>query len=172
MEIHIGRGVGLLIERALRSAERRVIVCSPWISEKYAELLSQKAREGVDVHVITSEIPAPLLRRDVRWIPLLVLAIALAALSVYLSQPLPLLFSAVLFVLSLVLLARRPVVDVHVPSGFVHAKIYVVDGVAYLSSANLTESGMHGNVEFVVVVDDPAEVQRIEKTILSLSQPG
>ncbi len=172
MDIHVGRGVGLIIERAILSAERRIVVCSPWISEKYAEILSRKAREGVEVHVVTSEAPAPLLRRDLRWLPLLFLSIALAALSIYTSQSLPLLLSAGLLTLSLLLLARRPVVDIHVPPGFVHAKIYVVDGVAYLSSANLTESGMHGNVEFVVVVDDPREVERIERAVLSLAQPG
>lgn len=51
---YTGRDVGRILEPLLRGARRRLWVSSPYVSVEYALLLAEKAREGVDVRLITS----------------------------------------------------------------------------------------------------------------------
>ncbi len=44
-----------------------------------------------------------------------------------------------------------------------HSKIYIIDNVAVVGSANLTESGLFRNIEFVAVIRDPDMVKEIEE---------
>lgn len=47
-----------------------------------------------------------------------------------------------------------------IKQNFIHAKIYVVDGLcAVVGSVNLTEYGFYKNVEHIVMMQDPQEVQ-------------
>jgi len=49
-----------------------------------------------------------------------------------------------------------------VPGGLVHAKVILVDDVAWISTANLTNAGLNRNRELMVADTDPADVQRVE----------
>lgn len=177
MDVRIGRGVGLLIEQALRSAKKRIIVVSPWISEEYALLLRQKAESGVDVRLVVSRPSESegALKHLMRWnlrpeyAVLLLLALFILTASLLSSLIIPALMGGVLLLLSLFLILHRsPAVDLRTPEPFIHAKVYVADGRAYLSSANLTRAGLHENVEFVVEVDDPQLVERIVRDLEAL----
>jgi len=53
MGLKIGRGIGRDIINRIKSAKNRIWIVSPFISEKYAELLKSKCEEGADVRVIT-----------------------------------------------------------------------------------------------------------------------
>jgi len=44
-----------------------------------------------------------------------------------------------------------------------HSKMYIVDDVAIVGSANLTESGLFRNIEFVAVIRDPELIKEIEE---------
>ncbi len=43
-----------------------------------------------------------------------------------------------------------------------HSKIYIIDDVAIIGSANLTESGLFRNIEFVAVIRNPELIKEIE----------
>ncbi len=49
-----------------------------------------------------------------------------------------------------VITIKRVSFETKVPTKFVHAKIYVIDDLAFLGSVNLTESGIRRNVECLV----------------------
>ncbi len=51
-----GRDCGKIIEPLIRGAKRRLWIVSPYISREYAEILVEKARQGVDVRVVTCDI--------------------------------------------------------------------------------------------------------------------
>lgn len=55
IELRVGRGLEGFILSKLRSAERRIVVVSPWISERTAMILVERARSGVDVKLYTSD---------------------------------------------------------------------------------------------------------------------
>ncbi len=55
---YTGRDVGRVLEPLLRGARRRLWVCSPYLSPEYTRLLAGKAREGVDVRLVTSDAPS------------------------------------------------------------------------------------------------------------------
>ena len=44
-----------------------------------------------------------------------------------------------------------------------HSKMYIVDDVVIVGSANLTESGLFRNIEFVAVIKDPELIKEIEE---------
>jgi len=50
-----GQGVGREIINAIKGAKRRIFIISPYISSDYAKLLLEKAKNGVNVKVITSK---------------------------------------------------------------------------------------------------------------------
>ncbi len=164
----------MLIEQALRSAERRIVVVSPWISEEYARLLREKSDAGVNVSlcVSTSEHLEPLRKREIRPEYAAVLFVGFSLVFFGIAQGVfpTAIAGAALIVFAIYLLVQKTyAVHVSIPEPFVHAKIYVVDDRAYLSSANLTHAGMHENVEFVVEIDDKDTVDRIVKEIQALT---
>ena len=93
-QIYTGRDCGKIVEPLLQKARKRIWVATPYISEEYASLLVLKAREGVDVRVLTVDLSEnrkaiAQLRQGVqrqvkqqRSMPLLVIAILALMLSI------------------------------------------------------------------------------------------
>ncbi|NPA96392.1 MAG: hypothetical protein GXO32_02170 [Crenarchaeota archaeon] len=54
--VYSGRDCGRFIEPLIRNARRRLWIVSPYISREYAEILVEKARQGVDVRVVTCDV--------------------------------------------------------------------------------------------------------------------
>ncbi len=54
--VYSGRDCGKFIEPLIRNARRRLWIVSPYISREYAELLVEKAHQGVDVRVVTCDV--------------------------------------------------------------------------------------------------------------------
>lgn len=52
--------------------------------------------------------------------------------------------------------------------GFIHAKVYIVDNKAWASSANLTDSGLYNNVEFVIEVDPKVAEDALRRLLAEL----
>ena len=154
MEFLLGKGVGKEILEAIREARRRVIVVSPWISRRHAELL-RKRRKSIDVKVYTTDEGNPGLEefkvkgisKDLAFISLLTLIIAVLVALYSLKVSLFLIFLS-LFIFFLSFRSKLPG-WVKIVDGL-HAKIYIVDDTVYLTSANLTYGGTHRNIEFVL----------------------
>ncbi len=141
LELHFEVGVGKHVEPLLRGATRRIWICSPWIDLEYAKLLVEKARQGVDVRIVTSDdvnnkgtIEMLNMSKEASVRENVALNLALKTLS----APLP------------------------------HAKIYVIDDVALVGSANLTEAGMWRNLELAIVLREPDLVKEIEQQFLKI----
>ncbi len=150
MRVIFGEGVAREIIRAIEGAKKEIIVYSPWISEKYARLLEKKRKEGVRVEVYARESErGKFVRRRKRYLILAVLS--LLSVPFFLYFPYIPLFSALFPVFMMLYLRGSPIVPFRAIDNL-HAKIYVIDGKTYLSSANLTESSMH-NIEFVAEVE-------------------
>ncbi len=178
--IYCGEESGRLLETLLRKAKSYVYVSSPYLTPEYVTLLLEKAREGVKVRLITSYSKvnkealellenAQLIerRRGRKATPLKALILVTLASVVYpplLALLLLFVWPPTFIVIALKKIKKRKKIDillsvspvsmrVKVPAEkFVHAKIYVVDGVAVVGSANLTWKGLHENVECLVVM--------------------
>lgn len=133
---YLGRGAAMHVEIPVFRARRSVYVSSPWISPYYARKLVELASSGVRVRVITSDEG-----REQK-----------ESLKIFRDALRPR--------RRLLGLIRDkswvpPDLEVLVTKGWkIHAKMYVVDmRYAVVGSANLTESGMQGNLEHIVVLE-------------------
>ena len=64
--------------------------------------------------------------------------------------------------------ANKKGISLKVPKEFVHAKLYIGDSKAIESSANLTFTGMHKNIEHARVIDSPEDLSKLRKEFESL----
>ncbi len=143
--LYSGRDVGKLLEPALYSARKRIIVVSPWISKKYAEELRSKAERGVDVTVVTST-KCLWYEEIARACPSRVRRL-LSKLFPFLSKKVKL---------------RLYVLD---DTNFVHSKIYVFDNVAFVGSANLTYTSLWKNEETVAIIKGWWKLRKVLKEV-------
>lgn len=93
-QIYTGRDCGKIVEPLLQKAKKRIWVATPYISEEYASLLVLKAKEGVNVRILTVDLSenrkaiAQLkqgVQQQVRQqpsIPLLIIAVLALTLSI------------------------------------------------------------------------------------------
>ncbi len=126
--------VGKVIEPLLRDSRKSIVVSSPFISPRYARMLVDKSKQGVKVRVLT-------------WIP----------------EPGEEGYDYHVESLRILRENLNDNLEVRVADQL-HAKIYVVDGkIAIIGSANLTESGMYGNVEHIDIKLDPKLVLEISR---------
>ncbi|MBP1450159.1 MAG: hypothetical protein JZD41_09265, partial [Thermoproteus sp.] len=223
--IIFGKEIGDILVKAIRGAANRVMISSPWIGRGYAEMLVEKALEGVVVRVVTSdrddnegrflatiaehyreeelkkaeEAVEELKHRERAAKSAMRRNIALTAIATVLAVVASIRFAVYahyLYVLagSLTSLSiffyfagkrrikiigeklaeaeanfkmvkesvmadrekiKRNLSVLIAPKdvAFVHAKLYIVDGRAWIGSPNLTWSGMHENYEVLVEVD-------------------
>ena len=137
MRTYVGRGAGAFIENQFFAAPKTkfLLVCSPWISPKYAARIVDMARRGINVKVITSDSPEPNHQAALRvfddfakpprdW---------LGRIPKDWTPP--------------------PIEILKVKERFIHAKVYVKEGYAVVGSANLTESGLWQNAEYIVIFE-------------------
>ncbi len=157
MKIYVGKGAGKHIVEALKGAEKRVVVVSPWIGREQAGFLKELARK-VRMKVVTSGVANPGLDAFAvrRMEPVrVVLGILLIICGVLVWKASPLVGLGLLFLALLsFLVSSREVLPRYVTvRNDVHAKAYVVDDKVFLASANLTPAGLFKNVEFVVELE-------------------
>jgi phosphatidylserine/phosphatidylglycerophosphate/cardiolipin synthase-like enzyme len=184
IKISFGRAVGHLVEDFIGTAKQRIYIISPWISPKYAELLLKKKEKGCDVFLITTndtsntqhlsslkmllekKVEAPKLRN---YLPYL---FAASVLFLFLSI-FSLIFLIPFFLLLLVCMYlffkkekvsfafKLPMIVYNKDNDFTHSKLYVLDDIAIIGSANFTESGLWRNIEEVVIFSDKSTVEEI-----------
>jgi phosphatidylserine/phosphatidylglycerophosphate/cardiolipin synthase-like enzyme len=187
-EISLGKGVGHVLEDIILGAEKRLWVTSPWVSPKYAEVLVKKAKDGVDVKLLTSNDLKNVahrksmkqmvsFKRKVERVPAY-LSFVLTALFIALSSlSLPWLaltiFPIYIFYKYGLVFIAKPELDLVVfnkRKKFTHSKIYISDDISVTGSANLTESGLWNNIETVVVIRDKEITEEISKVFLNMEQ--
>jgi phosphatidylserine/phosphatidylglycerophosphate/cardiolipin synthase-like enzyme len=153
---HVGKNAGVVIERHIKHADKSIKICSPFISPEYAKILTQLAKKGISVKLITSEARGSNFKNNNNngfWNNEPSLHILSTAKSL-----------ADFFNADIRYLKNPPLEYRIMKYNFVHAKLYVIDGkYAVVGSANLTEYGMTKNVEHLIVTDNREEVRQLEK---------
>ena len=151
MRTYVGRGAGAFIENQFFAAPKTtfLLICSPWISPKYAQYLIDFARRGMDVRVITGDS-----RENQETLKLFEQSTKpprdwLGRIPKDWSPP-PL-----------------DIIVVHEYS--IHAKIYAKEGYAVVGSANLTETGLWKNAEHIVIFEGE-EAEQIINDFATLYQ--
>jgi len=184
IKISFGRAVGHILEDLIGSAKQRIYIVSPWVSPKYAELLLKKKEKGCDVFLVTTNdisnsqhlhslkilleknVEAPKFRKYLKHF------FALSVLFMLFGIFLPFFFilSIFMFVVSFYLFFQKekvnfsfkiPMIVYNKDNDFTHSKLYILDDIAVISSANFTESGLWKNIEEIVVFSDKQTVDEI-----------
>jgi len=144
---YVGRGAGDFIEKQLFSAEKYLLVCSPWIDSIYAVRAVSKARKNVQILILTSSDKSNEQHKK-----------ALEELQEATKVPKRMMIRRKQDYVPLPLNYR--VVD----KRFIHPIIYCVDGrYAVVGSAMLTQNDLWKNVEHLIIMNEPEEVQKIER---------
>jgi phosphatidylserine/phosphatidylglycerophosphate/cardiolipin synthase-like enzyme len=129
LKTFVGKGVGKYMVKRLFNARREALICSPWLSEHYADAIIRMVRRGIRVKLITSNKRTADFRANDyfmgHWKPD--------------GQTLDLTIMDSSFIH-----AKMYVVD---------------EEYAVIGSANLTEAGMYENVESIVTYDGAEVVQ-------------
>lgn len=180
-EISFGKGVGHVLEDIILGAKKKLWVISPWVSPKYADILIDKSKKGVDVKLLTSndfsnsshkKSLAKMIdfQRELKKKPaylsgiLAFLFLALSFINIYfLAFNLVPIF--VFFRYGLVSVAR-PKVNIILfdkKKQLTHSKIYILDNISATGSVNLTNQGMWRNIETITVIKDKEITNEIEK---------
>jgi phosphatidylserine/phosphatidylglycerophosphate/cardiolipin synthase-like enzyme len=135
LKTYVGRGAGAFIENQFFAAPQTsfLLICSPWISPKYAQYLIDFARRGINVKIITgdSNLNTETLRlfREATTPP----RDWLGRTPKDWTPPL----------LDMIVIHEHDI----------HAKIYAKEGYAVVGSANLTEQGLWKNAEHIVIFE-------------------
>jgi len=149
MRSYVGRNLGAFLELMIFSASRSIWMCSPRISPNFAQKLVELAKEGVDVKVITessrNEESANILRK----------ALKTNRESEGGKEG-----------------AVRPQLDYLIlkqGAGELQLRLYIIDGrQAVIGSADLTESDLYGGIEYVIIMDDARDVEKIMEDFIAL----
>ncbi|MGB9703255.1 MAG: phospholipase D family protein [Candidatus Micrarchaeia archaeon] len=184
IKISFGRAVGHILEDLIGSAKQRVYVISPWLSPKYANLLLQKKEKGCDVFLITTndfsnkqhasslQLLLDKTKEEPKFRKYWKFSAILAFLFLFFSifSILFLFLSLSFFIFSFYLFLQKekvtfsfkiPMIVYDKDNDFTHSKLYILDNVAILSSANFTESGLWRNIEEIVIFSDEKIVNEI-----------
>jgi HKD family nuclease len=141
----VGRSTGDFVEKQLFSAEKYLLICSPWIDSIYAVRAVSMARKNVQILILTSndksneqhkkgleelreamKVPRTMIRRMKDHVPL------------------PLNYRVI-------------------NNKFIHPIMYCADGrYAVVGSAMLTQNDLWKNVEHLIIMNESDEVRKIE----------
>lgn len=185
VKISYGRAVGHILEDLIGSANERIYVISPWVSPKYANLLLKKKEKGCDVFLITTNdtsnaqhrnslellIEKTQVENELKkyWRIFAILSAASFLFGLLLANWL-LLFSVIFAIAAFILRSLKykelfsfkiPMIVYDKNSDFTHSKLYILDKVAVIASANFTESGFWKNIEEIVIFNDKKIVEEL-----------
>lgn len=151
-----------------------ILIVSPYVDGYYAEIICRKSR-GRKFYIISSSVEDDVLRRlrgrSLQWlIAYLGLSAILLGFLLFISvSGILLLIAPIPFIVGIIKTARNPPgVILKVPKKFVHAKMYISDGVAITGSTNLTYAGTHKNVEQISIIYNKADIGRLKDQFWSM----
>jgi hypothetical protein len=165
------RQINALIEKS-----NRVLIISPYIDRYYAEFLAKHLNKRM---YIISSSPSKEARHALAggrfWLGIAAwlagIFTTVAAAAYLLDFKMLLLFSSAfaVFAAAFAAIAKlRSRIRLLVPSRFIHAKLYIGDGIAISGSANLTYAGTHRNIEHIEIVRDPEHLKLLERQFWSM----
>lgn len=198
LEIKLARNMEEFLIKKILEAKRRLWIVSPWLSPEYVNILIEKALDGVEVKIFTTN---DTIRSHVEALSKLIyaerllersgsrklryLSITMTVCGVILAL-LNYVFSALLVAIgiSLYLASRdkyRLVYKCRLgedslfvyrskPTGMLHAKVYIVDEAVALGSVNLTKTSVLNNVEALVWISDKSIVDSVIREIIDLER--
>ncbi|MCS7103641.1 MAG: phospholipase D-like domain-containing protein, partial [Candidatus Korarchaeum sp.] len=151
MRTYVGRNLGAFLELMIFSASRSIWVCSSKISPRFAQRLVDNARKGIDIKVITesyrNEESVDLIKKALR-----------SERSDRSSGTIKEDFT-------------RPQLDYLIlKSGkeSIQVSIYIIDGKqAMIGSANLTESDLYGGIEYMLIIEDLRDVEKVMEDFIA-----
>ena len=158
------------VEKLIRRS-KNVFIVSPYIDEYYAKFLLRYALNK-KIYIISSspdEKAKKLLTKG--GFPTLTLLLSIIMFLFYyllrlasLSYMFILIMGFLLFALFIVRLStRKPKsIKLKIPKEFIHAKFYIGDDEAITGSANLTYRGMHKNIEYLEIRNDPDYIKKLK----------
>ena len=156
MEFYAGKGAGDKIWELVLSAKSHAYIISPWLGKKEVKGLKELRNKRVCVKVVTKEKENNAVKLlETRKIDLFIVLIAFLLMGAGITLSVLYRPFVMLIPLSILLLPfsfKKALPDWVKIDEELHAKIYIVDDVVVLSSANLTSSGRKRNVEFVLVL--------------------
>ncbi len=145
-----------------------VLIVSPYVDRYYAKLILEKSR-GRKFYLISSSMEGDVLRMfnggSRLWIPAyLGLSIILLGLLLFIgAMGMLLMLSTAPILIGIIKNAGKGSgVRLKVPKQFVHAKMYISEGMAITGSANLTYKGTHKNVEQINVIYNRPDIERLK----------
>ncbi len=151
MYFRLGRGIGREILERLEQANN-ILIVSPWIGDKPGRIIKKRAKEA-SIKIVTTEEGLKSISSPVFGILSFIslLLFFFTGILLFPVTPVAALLPLLGVITAILLREDRPVVPVIVIPEL-HAKIYIFDDTAILSSANLTEAGLFKNVEFMAVL--------------------
>ena len=166
MEYYTGRSIGRIFEEVLRAREAYII--SPWIQGRYAVELAKAVREG-RAHVITSldESNEFIRQIGIRQVDVKrpIIGALTSLIGIYtIIRGLSVIGIGIIIIgiyITLTSIRPRPRSELNNRirlspkignNGFIHIKLYIADGQAWIGSANMTPSAIHNNIEILVPI--------------------
>ena len=199
-KIILWKGVGKDIEHSFANAKQRIYAVTPWISKEIAELLAKKSKElgedNVKIILVEDESNYNALKNIAKrrinlnefiitlFFTVFSFITALYTLRLFFISHsyMMLAVSFILFIASILFYASmRESFNVIYPFSliiqrrkgnnyFLHSKLYIVDNHAYITSANLTQSGLWKNIESLVSIEDKNAVEELIKFVESVER--
>ncbi len=166
------------VEKLIRNS-KSVSIISPYIDEYYLNFLVASSRNR-KISVISSSMDKRLadkVKKPMSVLNVMLPAAAVMAFDLFLFR-IGIIFAYLLYALlgSAVIIAALVLIyaanrhaatcvsknlTLKIPKQFVHAKMYIGDGVAIEGSANLTYAGMHRNVEHIRITRNQQEIAKL-----------
>ncbi len=179
-EIYSGIDSYKQIERLFKKS-KNISIISPYISQSYAQILLRYSANK-NIRLITSNaqtnaqalkfLLAPKLGVMKTGIFVLLLTIISFLINFILIGILLGIFSVMFIFLGYMRLKTKNV-GVKIPKGkFIHEKVYIGDDYAITTSANLTYSGMHKNIENMVIIRDNIQLEQLSRHFNDLWYAG
>ena len=144
-----------------------VLIVSPYVDRYYAEIILEKSRDR-KFYLISSSMENDVLRLfnagSQLWIPAyLGLSMILLGLLLFIGATGALLLPSIAPIAIGIIknAGKGSGVRLKVPKQFVHAKMYISEGMAITGSANLTYKGTYKNLEQINIIYNKADIDKL-----------
>jgi phosphatidylserine/phosphatidylglycerophosphate/cardiolipin synthase-like enzyme len=189
VDVKLGHKIGDFFLPQLQNAKSRLWIMSPWVATKYMELAINKKNAGVNVRVTTSnnwvngqkealsrliETQTKITKEENKYLKYI--GIGLTILGIFLIKSTDgmslyiCLLGFILFILSRKhsethwiskLDEGNLTIPRYNPYNLVHAKIYIVDDMVIMGSANLTGNGLNHHTEVMAIIKNYEIAQKL-----------
>jgi phosphatidylserine/phosphatidylglycerophosphate/cardiolipin synthase-like enzyme len=180
MDSYSGNSSYKYIDRLIAKSRGELLIISPYITDYYVNMLIKKRKHA---KIITSEsytrknrligsLNKAYAKNYFVWISYFAI---LSMILYYIKILVFAAFSLFACIAVLMLLSYKYFngsllsIKVKVAKGvFIHEKIYIGDREAIVGSANMTYSGTHRNIEYIEIISDKNEIEKLRRHFYKL----